>query len=84
MSSAQELSLQHMFPKHKAIGSTPIRSASCPCLAAKLSEVYREDIDCRQGLVGIRMRRCKEHKDLDRFRPLERNTLRPVWWFVLS
>ena len=25
---------------------------------------------------------CKEHKDLDRFRPLERNTLRPVWWFV--
>ena len=25
---------------------------------------------------------CKEHKDLDRFRPLERNTLHPVWWFV--
>jgi len=28
------------------------------------------------------MRWCKEHKDLDRFGPLERNTLRPVWWFV--
>ena len=24
----------------------------------------------------------KEHKDLDRFGPPERNTLRPVWWFV--
>ena len=30
----------------------------------------------------IRMRWSKEHKDLDRFRPLECNTLRPVWWFV--
>ena len=29
------------------------------------------------------MRWCKEHKDLDRFRLLERNTLRPVWLFVL-
>ena len=28
------------------------------------------------------MRWCKEHKDLDRFGPPERNTLRPVWWFV--
>ena len=24
----------------------------------------------------------KEHKDLDRFGPPERNTLCPVWWFV--
>jgi len=28
------------------------------------------------------MRWCKEHKDLDRFGPPERNTLRSVWWFV--
>ena len=28
------------------------------------------------------MSRCKEHKDLDRFGLPERNTLRPVWWFV--
>ena len=25
---------------------------------------------------------AKEHKDLDRFRPPEHKTLRPVWWFV--
>ena len=24
----------------------------------------------------------QKHKDLDRFGPPERNTLRPVWWFV--
>ena len=30
------------------------------------------------------MRWCKEHKDLDRFVLPERNTLRPVWWFVFS
>ena len=30
------------------------------------------------------MRWCKEHKDLDRFGLPERNTLRPVWWFVFS
>ena len=55
----------------------------CRCLTAMLSKVYPEEIDCRQGLVEIGMRWCKEHKDLDRFMPLERNTLRPVWWFVL-
>ena len=37
---------------------------------------------CRQGIAEIRIRWCKEHKDLDRFRPPERNTLRHVWWFV--
>ena len=25
---------------------------------------------------------ARNTKDLDRFRPPERNTLRPVWWFV--
>ena len=25
---------------------------------------------------------ARNNKDLDRFRPPERNTLRPVWWFV--
>ena len=40
--------------------------------------VYPEEIDCRQGLTEIRTRWCKEHKDLDRFRPPERNTLHPV------
>ena len=55
----------------------------CQCFTSKLSEVYPEEIDCRQGLAEIRMRWCKEHKDLDRFRPPERNTLCPVWLFVL-
>ena len=41
----------------------------CRCFTAKLSEVYFEKIVCRHGLVEIRTRWCKEHKDLDRFRP---------------
>ena len=53
------------------------------CLTTKLSEVYLEEIDCRQGHAKIRTRWCKEHKDLDRFRPPKRNTIRPVWLFVL-
>ena len=53
------------------------------CLATKLSKEYPEEIDCRQELAKIRTRWCKEHKDLDRFRPPERNNLRHVWLFVL-
>ena len=53
------------------------------CLATKLSKEYPEEIDCRQELAKIRTRWCKEHKDLDRFGPPERNTLRLVWLFVL-
>ena len=37
---------------------------------------------CRQGLVEIKTQWCEEHKDLDRFRPPECNTLRPVWWSI--
>ena len=55
----------------------------CRYLTTKLSEVYPKEIDCRQVLAEIRMRWCKEHKDLDRFGLPERNTLRPVWLFVL-
>ena len=40
-------------------------------------------IDCRHELAEIRARWSKEHKDLDRFGPPERNTLRPVWRIVL-
>jgi len=47
----------------------PTWRASCRCFTAKLSEVYFEKIVCRHGLVEIRTRWCKEHKDLDRFRP---------------
>ena len=54
----------------------------CRCSATKLSEGYPEEIDCGQRLAEIRTRWCKEHKDIDRFGPPERNTLRPVWWFV--
>ena len=57
--------------------------ASCRCFTVGFSEGYPEESGCRQGLAGIRTRWCKEHKDLDRFRPPERNMLRPVWWFVL-
>jgi len=62
-------------------GLVKTKKTHCRCLTAKLSDVYPEEIDCRQRLAGIRTRWCKEHKDLDR--PLERNTLRPMWWFVL-
>ena len=64
-------------------GSPSCGPRVCRCLAAKLCEGYSEEIDCRQGLTKIRTRWCKEHKDLDRFAPPERNTLRPVWWLVL-
>jgi len=50
---------------------------------SKALEVYLEEIDCRQGLAEIRARWYKEHKDLDRLGPPERNILRPVWLFVL-
>jgi len=53
------------------------------CLTAKPTEGYPKVVDCRQGLAKIRMLWCKEHKDLERFRPPERNTLRLVWLFVL-
>ena len=48
------------------------RHGYCRCLTTKLSEVYLEEIDCRQGHAKIRTRWCKEHKDLDRFRLPER------------
>ena len=57
--------------------------ASCWSLTTKLSKVYPKEIDCRQGLAEIRTRWCKEHEDLDRFGPPERNTLHLVWLFVL-
>jgi len=57
---------------------------SCRCLTTKLFEVYLEEIDCRHELAEIRIRWCKEYKDLDRYGPPERNTLLPVCWFVLS
>ena len=56
--------------------------ASCRCFTVGFSEGYPKENGYEQGLAGIRMRWCKEHKDLDRFGPPERNTLRPVWWFV--
>ena len=55
----------------------------CWCFTAKPTEGYPEVVDCRQGLAKIRTQWCKKHRDLDRFRPPERNTLRPVWLFVL-
>ena len=55
---------------------------SCRCFTVGFSEWYPEESGCRQGLAEIRMRWCKEHKDLDRFRLPERNTLRLVWLFV--
>ena len=67
------------FTKH---GRCISKQSACQCFSAKLSEVYPKKIDYRQRLAEIRMRWCKEHKDLDRFRPSECNTLRPVWWFV--
>ena len=56
---------------------SPTVGASCRCFTVGFSEGYPED-----SSYEIIMRWCKEHKDLDRFRPLERNTLRSVWWFV--
>ena len=56
--------------------------ASCRCFTIGFSEEYPEESGYEQRLTEIRTRWCKEHKDLDRFGPPERNTLRPVWWFV--
>ena len=56
--------------------------ASCWCFTVGFSEEYPEESGYEQRLTEIRTRWCKEHKDLDRFGPPERNTLRPVWWFV--
>ena len=47
----------------------------CRCFTGRFSEVYTEESGWRQGLAEIRTRWCKEHRDLDRFRPPERNTL---------
>ena len=71
-------------PSSASSGSDAASAASlnCRCLIAKLFEVCPKEIDCRQGLAEIRTRWCKKYKDLDKFRPPERNTLRPVWWFV--
>ena len=55
----------------------------CQCLVVKPTTGIPRVVDCRQRLAEIRMRWCKKHKDLDRFRPPEHNTLRPVWLFVL-
>ena len=66
-----------------ALGESMATADAVSVFSRKLSKGYPEEIDCRQGLAGIRMRWCIEYKDLDRFRPPERNTLRPVWWFVL-
>ena len=54
----------------------------CRCFTVGFSEEYPKESGYEKGLAEIRMRWCKEHKDLDRFGPPERNTLRPVWWFV--
>ena len=56
--------------------------ASCRCFTVEFLEGYPEESGYESGLADTRTRWCKEHKDLDRFGPLERNTLRPVWWFV--
>ena len=56
--------------------------ASCQCFTIGFSEGYPEESGYELGLAEIRTRWGKEHKDLDRFGPPERNTLRPVWWFV--
>ena len=54
----------------------------CYSFTVGFSEGYPEESGYELGLAEIRTRWCKEHKDLDRFRPPEHNTLRPVWWFV--
>ena len=60
----------------------PTVSASCQCFTVEFSVGYLEESGYEWGLAEIRTRWCKEHKDLDKFRLPERNTLRPVWWFV--
>ena len=58
--------------------------ASCRCFTVGFSEGYPKESGYELGLAEIRTRWCKEHNDLDRFGPPERNTLRLVWWFVFS
>ena len=61
------------YPKGFGVGVLPAGSPSYTPMR----------VVCRQGLVEIKTQWCEEHKDLDRFRPPERNTLRLVWLFVL-
>ena len=70
--------LLQVVPEDQSFFSSLLWTGVCQCLAAKLSEGYPEEIDCRLGLAEIRTRWGKEHKDLDRFGPPEHNTLRPV------
>ena len=74
-------------PQPRAYPSVPLGytitcDQQCRCFTVGFSEGYLDESGCRQGLAGIRTRWCQEHKDLDRFRPPECNTLRPVWGFV--
>ena len=62
----------------RLLARCPTVGASCRCFTGGFSEGYPEESGYEQGLAEIRMRWCKEHKDLDRFMPPERNTLRPV------
>jgi hypothetical protein len=61
----------------------PTVGASCWCFIVGFSEGYPDESGCRQGLAEIRTQWCKEHKDLDMFKPPTRNTLRPVWSCVV-
>ena len=65
------------------LAESPTWRASCRCLPPSL---LRDTLSSRivgKGSTSSGTLWCKEHKDLDRFRPLECNTQRPVWWFVL-
>ena len=69
------------FPQISRERGPPLHTC-CPCFAVEFSRGYPEESGYEQGLTDIRMRWCKEHKYLDKFGPPERNTIRPVWWFV--
>ena len=44
------------------VDEPPTWRGSCRCLTAKLSEVYPEEIVCRQGLVEVRTRCARNTK----------------------
>ena len=69
------------FPQISRDRGPPLHTC-CRCFTVGFSRGYPEENGYEQGLTDIRMRWCKEHKYLDKFGPPERNTIRPVWWFV--
>ena len=80
---AVELMIAIEFTKGLSV-SSPTWRASCWYFTSKPTQGYPEVVDCKQGVVRSGTRWCKQHKVQTGSDRELRNTLHPVWWFVLS